>query len=305
MVHFNRRKFIKASTLLMAASFAPPIFNLKVNKPLLSFSTLGCPDWNFQKITDFAVQNNYTGIELRGILKEMDLTKCKEFNTPQNMAATLAIMNDKNLSFVDLGSSAMMHIAESVERQKNLDEAKRFIDLAQQINCPYVRVFPNNLPKDKDKNATIELIANGLQQLGNHAKDSNVTVLMETHGDLVHTDDILKVMESTANEHTGLVWDVTNMWVITKEPPVEVYEKIKKYIHHTHIKDAIVDGDTITYKFLGKGQVPIFTAIDALSKDGYKGYYSFEWEKLWHPEIAEPEIALDDYPKAMMAHFNQ
>ena len=57
------------------------------------------------------------------------------------------------------------------------------------------------------------------------------------------------------------------------------------------------------YKLLGQGEVPVFEAIDVLVKDGYKGYYSFEWEKLWHPEIAAPEIALDDYAKVMKKHF--
>ena len=52
-----------------------------------------------------------------------------------------------------------------------------------------------------------------------------------------------------------------------------------------------------------QGEVPIFEAIDALQKGGYKGYYSFEWEKLWHPEIAAPEIAIADYPVAMKKHF--
>jgi len=56
---------------------------------------------------------------------------------------------------------------------------------------------------------------------------------------------------------------------------------------------------------MGKGEVPIFEAIDILHKNNYSGYYSFEWEKLWHPEIDEPEIALADYPKAMKQHFNE
>ena len=64
----------------------------------------------------------------------------------------------------------------------------------------------------------------------------------------------------------------------------------------------MVDGK-IQYVFLGQGEVPIFEAIDALSKGGYKGYYSFEWEKLWHPEIAEPELAIADYAKVMRGHF--
>ena len=33
----------------------------------------------------------------------------------------------------------------------------------------------------------------------------------------------------------------------------------------------------------------IFATLHA---QGYDGWYTFEWEKRWHPELAEPEIAL-------------
>lgn len=299
---FSRRKFLQTS-LLASASFATTSFDIKKKKPLLAFSTLGCPDWNFKKITDFASQNDYQGIELRGIQKQLDLTKCNEFSTAQNISATMQVMKEKRLRFVDLGSSAMLHFTDAAVRQKNLDEARRFIDLAQQINCPYIRVFPNSLPKDQDKNATLDLIAKGLLELGDYAKGSNVKVLMETHGDLTISDDLEKIMQSAEHAHTGLVWDVANMWTITKEPPEEVYKKLKKYIQHTHIKDAKLVDEKVQYTLLGQGEVPIFEAIDCLSNGGYKGFYSFEWEKLWHPEIEEPEIALADYPKAMKKHF--
>lgn len=299
---FNRRKFLKTSSVFVAASFAGTSFYLKKNKPLLAFSTLGCPDWSFQQIIDFAVLHDYSGIELRGIQRELDLTKCNEFSQ-QNISATNSMMKEKNLQFVDLGSSTNLHIPDSTERKKNLDEARRFIDLAHQVNCPYIRVFPNNFPKEQDRNATMDLIIKGLLELGNYAKGSNVSVLMETHGDLVKTEDIERVMNSSEHLHVGLVWDVTNMWTITKEPPAQVYEKLKKYIRHTHIKDASIANGKVQYRLLGRGEVPVFEAIDALSKGGYNGYFSFEWEKLWHPEIEAPEIALADYPKAMKEHF--
>ena len=305
MIEFDRRKFLKATSLLMATPFVPTFFDMETYKPLLAFSTLGCPGWDFQKITDFAAEHNYNGIELRGLLRQMDLTKCPEFSTPQNIAAILSVMKDKNLAFVDLGASTNLHIADAAERKKNLDEAKSFIDLAQKIECPFVRVFPNKLPKDSSKNETIDLIINGLLELGRYAKGSKVKVLMETHGDVVWTEDILKIMQSAFNDNTGLVWDITNMWSITKEPPVEVYQKLKKYIRHTHIKDLkMIDGKE-HYVLMGRGEVPIFTAIDALQNGGYKGYHSFEWEKLWHPEIDEPEIALADYSEVMMEHFKK
>ena len=303
MRHTTRKEFLQTSAFLLAVSLTGYPLDTKKQLPLLSFSTLGCPDWNFQQIIDFAALHGYQGIELRGLLRQMDLTKCNEFSNLENISATLTRMKNKGLKFTDLGSSCNLHIADAAKRKENLDEAKRFINLAQQINCPYIRVFPNNLPKDQDKQATMNLIVKGLQELGNYAKGTSVKVLMETHGDLVHSEDLSAIMQSVNHAQTGLIWDVANMWTITKEPPAQVYTALKKWIHHTHIKDGKLVNGEVQYVFLGKGEVPIFEAIDLLQKDGYKGYYSFEWEKMWHPEIAAPELALADYPEAMKDHF--
>lgn len=302
-MHPDRREFLHTSALLLAAAIAGPAFNTKKQNLLLSFSTLGCPDWTFTQITDFAAKHNYKGIEIRGIQRELDLTKCKEFSNAQNRLATLRMVEEKGLQFINLGSSATLHFADAAERKKNIDEGKRFIDLAQDLKCPFIRVFPNNFPKEQEKNATMDLIVKGLLELAGYAKGSNVNVLMESHGDLIKTDDLEKIMQSAEHAQVGMIWDVVNMWTITKESPAQVYNKLKKYIRHTHIKDAkLVDGK-IQYTFLGQGEVPIFEAIDALAKGSYKGYYSFEWEKLWHPELAEPELAFADYTVAMKKHF--
>ena len=304
MSYTSRRHFLYSSALLLAAGITDLSFRKAADILKLSFSTLGCPDWTFAQIVTFAKEHNYKGIELRGILREMDLTKCKEFSQ-QNRNATMQLMKDNDLQFVDLGSSCTLHFAEGEERRKNIDEGKRFIDLAQQIHCPFIRVFPNLFPKEQSKEASMELMSKGLLELGDHAKGSNVTVLIETHGDLVYADDIVQVMKAAKHKHTGVVWDITNMWIETGEAPQMVYEKLKPYIRHTHIKDAKkTDGD-IHYKLLGEGDVPIFEAIDILQKNHYAGYYSFEWEKLWHPEIDAPDIALADYPQKMMQHITQ
>jgi sugar phosphate isomerase/epimerase len=305
MSHSTRKEFLQTSAVLLATALTGTSFDIKKTKPLLAFSTLGCPDWTFQQIVDFAVQHEYKGIEVRGLQRQLDLTKSNEFSSTQNIEATLKLMKEKGLQFINLGSSATLHFPDGAEREKNLDEGRRFIDLAQKINCPYIRVFPNNFPKDQDRNVTMDLIVKGLLTLGDYAKGKNVSVLMETHGDLVKIENLEKIMQSATHPNVGLVWDVSNMWTITKEPPAQAYEKLQKYIHHTHIKDAkLVDGK-LQYTLLGQGEVPIFEAISLLSKGGYKGYYSFEWEKLWHPEIAEPEVAFADYSKVMKQHFDK
>ncbi len=41
--------------------------------------------------------------------------------------------------------------------------------------------------------------------------------------------------------------------------------------------------------------MPVKRQIAALAKIGYRGFYSFEWEKRWHAEIEEPEVAFAQY----------
>lgn len=304
MNHSGRRQFLKSSVL--TPFIVKDILQLKTRTvPPLSFSTLGCPAWTFDQVVDFAAEHKYQGIELRGIKGQLNLPECTEFNSPSAIAATMRKMKNKRLKFVDLGSSTELHHTEANVRQKHIDDGKRFIDLAAEVNCPYVRVFPNKLPDTDERAKIVDLITTGLIELGTYAGKSGVRVLMESHGDAVKTDELEKIMQDASKANTGLVWDVVNMWVVTKQPPAEVYSKLKNYIYHTHLKDVIIDGSKLHYVLLGTGQAPIFEAIDILYKNGYKGFYSFEWEKLWHPEIAEPEMALADFPQKMKAHFNQ
>lgn len=299
----QRKQFLQSSAMLLGATFVGNKLGLLKEKQLLAFSTIGCPDWTLSKIVDFAWKHNYNGIELRGLKRELYLPKCPEFSSA-NISVTLKLMKEKGLRFVDLGSSCTLHFAEGAEREKHIADGKAFIDLAQQLNCPNVRVYPNLLPKDRDKDEVMDFIVKGLLELGSYAKASGTMVLMETHGDLVWAHDIEEVMKGAAHSNVGLVWDFCNMWTVTKEPPAETYRLLKKYIHHIHIKDAKLVNGKPQYTRLGQGEVPVAEAIAALEKGGYKGYYSFEWEKLWHPELEEPETALADFPVALKKFFS-
>lgn len=303
MKQISRRSFLQYSGTMMSAAVVGENFMFRKDQPQLSFSTLGCPDWPLDKILDVAVANHYKGIEIRGIQREMDLSKSPHFSSSDNIRATKQKFADKGLKIVGLGSSAAMHHPEGAERAKAMDEAKRFIEIADKAGCPYVRVFPNNIPKDTPKEKTMDLIAAGLNTLADFSKNTSVKVLMETHGDLIWSDDIAKVMSQVNDKQVALVWDISNMWTVTKEDPAIVYGKIKKWVKHTHIKDIKLEGGKEVYTLFGEGDVPAFKAIELLMKNNYKGYYSFEWEKMWHPEIADPEIAIPQYSQVMRKHF--
>jgi sugar phosphate isomerase/epimerase len=289
----NRREFLQQSTGLLgltALDFTAPA------KPLLSFSTLGCPAWTFSQVLQHAAANNYQGIEIRGIKGDLDLPNNPLFSA-SNIAQTMREIEDSTSKIVNLGSSANMHFIDAKKRQSNLDDAKKYIELAHQLACPFIRVFPNDLPKDQDEKATVDAIIRALQELGDFAKNSGVKVLLESHGKVIKSDMLLHIMQEANHANVGLVWDFFNMWSITKEPPVQMYDRLKKYIFHTHIKDATLTDKGEIYTLLGEGNSPVKEALHALKSGGYTGYYSFEWEKLWHPEIQEPEIAIPHYAK--------
>jgi sugar phosphate isomerase/epimerase len=134
-MEINRRDFIRTSALLLAGSFTASAF--KYDHALnIAFSTLGCPDWPFEKIVSFANEQNIKGIEVRGILRQMDLPLCPEFADKHAIKKTMKLIRSKGLQFVNLGSSAEMHVTDADKSNKGLDEARRFIDLAEKINCP-------------------------------------------------------------------------------------------------------------------------------------------------------------------------
>jgi len=298
----TRRAFLETSAGLMALAALNPLFKENKKTEKLAFSTLGCPDWRLKQIVDCSVENGYKGFEIRGLAGEMDLPKCPEFNKT-NLPASLRLIKDNDIKIINLGSSVNLHFAQEDKRKSNLDDAKRFIDLAEQLECPFVRVFPDDLPPDQSVEQTLDLIISGLITLGEYAKGSNVTILLESHGKVVYKDMLLKIMAGANHPKVGLIWDFFNMWVVTKESPKEVFDTLGKYIKHVHIKDAnLVDGKP-AYCLIGQGVAPLREAMDSLNRSNYKGYYSFEWEKKWHPEIQDPEIAFPHFAKEIIHYL--
>ncbi|GAB3896664.1 sugar phosphate isomerase/epimerase family protein [Spirosoma agri] len=296
MNDLTRRDFLQTTLGLLATIGTVTAFRSANEKPLLAFSTLGCPKWSLPTILDAAVKDGYDGFEIRGLQGEMNLMKSPAFDSPAHIAETRRLVADKGLKIINLGTSTQLHHADPSTRQRHLDEAKRFITLADQLQCPYVRVFPDALPGDQSRNATLDRITQGLIELSDYAKKSQVSVLLETHGDGVQTHELMRLMQGASSPNVGLIWDVFNMWSVTKEPPAGVYGQLRPYIRHVHVKDAkLIDGK-YRYTALGQGESPIFEAIAALKKGGYSGYYSFEWEKTWHPDLEEPDVVFPLYP---------
>src|SRR5205814_3889391 len=74
----TRRRFIQCSAI--AAASGPLLGEVLGHDPMpIGFSTLGCPAWEWHKILDFAQQNGFAAVELRGLQGNMDPPSRPEF----------------------------------------------------------------------------------------------------------------------------------------------------------------------------------------------------------------------------------
>lgn len=301
MSNITRRHFVQTLTASLAAPAVLRAGVSKTKKLPLAFSTLGCPKWAWPTITKKAAQWGYAALELRGLLDQMDLPKCPEFSGTR-LKQTLQDLAALDLRISDLGASTKMHEPDAAKRAEHLDEAKRFIDLAHELKAPFVRVFPDALVKGEDKQVTVARIVAGLRELGDHAKGSNVSVIVESHGEFNTAPLLLEIIKGANHPNVAFLWDAHHTCV-AGEKPEETYRQLKAYIRHTHLKDSRAERNGRRYVLTGTGEVPVKETVRVLAKGGYRGYYCLEWEKRWHPEIEEPEVAFPHYAKVMREYL--
>lgn len=298
-----RRSFI--SGLAAGIAGAPAILRAQARGARLpiAFSTLGCPLWSWKAILEAADTLGYAALELRGIAGEMDLPKVPELSGSR-LAETKRDLAALGLVISDLGASSRMHEKEKAARDKQLDEGRRFIDLAQALGVPYVRMFGDKLPPDEPKEEVMKRVVEGFQEMAAYAKAAGVTVLIESHGDFTRSGDLEAILTRVGSDAFQLLWDAHHTFVAGQESPSETWGRLGRYVRHTHLKDSRPEGAERRYVLVGSGEVPVREQVRVLAQAGYRGFYCFEWEKKWHPEIEEPEIAFPHYARTMREYLD-
>ncbi len=298
--------------MLSSAVLAPMVFaeiktdkakavEAKASKIPLAFSTLGCPAWEWNKILDFAAQHGFSAIELRGYGGKMDLPALPLF-AADRIEQTKKEIRASKLQIACVSSSAQMYVEDPAKRAKELADARRFIDLAAALGAPYVRVFGGKAESDKSpmpSDETKARVAAGLRELGQYAGPHNVTVIIESHDHFTSSATLKDVLHAADSEHVGLLWDAHHTFATSNEDPEFTVEQLGSWIRHTHLKDSTGSGEDRKYVLAGRGNVPIQRQIEALRSIDYKGFYCFEWEKVWHPDIDDPEVAIADYARVV------
>ena len=268
----------------------------------LAFSTLGCPNWNLEKIAQAAHDYGYEAIELRAIGGELDLLNRPEFQ-PGAAETTRRWLAKQGLSICCVDTSCRFDSPEVDERRSNVEVAVRHSELAAALGASLIRIFPDKIPPGLTRAETRDNIAACLREVA-QLGFGDVRIALETHGDFARGCDAAEIMRIVDHPKVVLIWDVANS-MASGDSIAEAARAVAPYLAHVHLRDArAVEGREHWLPVLaGRGQVSFYETVEVLRSLPYHGYISFEWEKYWHPEIEEPEVALPDFANAMKQVF--
>ena len=238
----------------------------------------------------------------------------------------LNMLNLLGLTVCGLSSSVRFDHLDRETREQELAVGKLYIDLARRMRARFVRVFGDVLPAEDEPAARHEVmrnIAGGLDSLAEYSDlhGGAVDVLIETHGDFADSRLMLELLVHVRSPRVGVLWDTHHPWRFHGEPVAETYQRLKPWIRHTHWKDSVRPGPgevsaeaaaaeararstnrghrTASYVMFGTGEFPAAETLKLLLDGGYDGWFSLEWEKAWHPDLADPEVVLPQFPGAL------
>lgn len=158
--------------------------------------------------------------------------------------------------------------------------AERAFEIADRTGARIVRVF--SFWRTLDPGACFARIVDALGNLATTAAKHGVTIALENeHACNIATGaETARLLDALDHPNLKVVWDPANT-LVAGESPLEGYARLTPgRIAHVHAKDCTAANQQPSWVELGTGAVPWPEQIDALARDGYKGWISLEthWE---------------------------
>jgi sugar phosphate isomerase/epimerase len=257
----------------------------------IAFSTLACPNWSIPTVIKKAAEFGYDAIEWRGgpdghVRPTMPSSEKKILQKLSGDAGLTALAVTGYTSFVS-------HLEE--ERQSNVDELRRYADLAAELNADHVRAFLGELPEGTAITPSIyQNISDCLNVASEYASSVGVKIAVEPHDNFTRSAIVSSLFDrDRSHPDLRVIWDLGNTFAAGEEPD-EGFAFLRERLAYVQVKDGI--RDTLGWQLcaLGQGNVPLAQAFALLLEDGYEGAFSVEWEYAWHPELDPPEKALPE-----------
>ena len=265
----------------------------------LSFSTLGCPDFDWTDIVAVAKDFGFDGIEVRGLGKEILAIRAKPFSEAE-IENTASLLSKLRLEIPCFSSGCCLRDAAKAE--ENYSELTQYIDLAARLGTPYIRVL-GDLEPAPTVEVDDDIVCAALTRLVPYAEEKGVTLLVETNGVYSDTGRLAELLERVASDNVAALWDLHHPYRYNGESPEQTVQNLGAYIKYTHVKDSVMTENGVEYRMMGEGDMPIDAMMLALRSINYEGYVSLEWVKRWAPYLSDAGIVFPQFANYMSAYI--
>jgi len=264
----------------------------------LAFSTLGCPEFSWADIYSMAKDFGFSGIEMRGLGEgfSVDAPFKKE-----NLAKTKEQLRKLRLEICCLSSGCALKYKD--RHAESIEELKKYIELAQALGTPFIRVL-GDLKAEPEEDFPDSYVIEPMKVLAPIAEEAGVMLLIETNGVYSDTARLADVLAQIGSDNVAALWDWNHPYRFNNEAPETTIKNLGAYIKYCHIKDSVMNGDSVEYKLVGEGDLPKMELyLKALRSLNYEGYISLEWLKQYAPELSDAGIVFPHYVHFMSQYL--
>ena len=244
MKHSGRRSFIKKGLLGAAGLASSPTANAatathdadhgaapRFKLGMVTYE-LG-KNWDIATLLANCAAAGFEAVELRTTHRHgVEPTISKD-----QRAAIKKRFADSSVRLLSLGTTCEYHAADRAVVDRNIEETKRWCELAHDLGCLGVKVRPNGFPKDIPEEKTLAQIGNSLERCGDAARDNGVEIWVEVHGPSTQEpSNMLRIMELAGSPLVGICWN-SNDTDVSKGSVAESFEMLKPWLRSCHINE--------------------------------------------------------------------
>jgi sugar phosphate isomerase/epimerase len=195
-------------------------------------------DWDVPTIIKNCEATGFEAVELRTTHKhgvEPTLDKAARAEVRKRFA-------DSEVRLLSLGSVCEFHSPKPDVLRKNIDDCKRFIDLAHDLGCLGVKVRPNGIPAEVPEEKTIAQIGAALRECGETGAPAGVEIWVEVHGrDSAHPPRCAAMMKTCGHDSVGLCWNSNPTDLMGGTSVKPAFDLLKPWLRHCHINELAND----------------------------------------------------------------
>lgn len=226
-------------------------------------------------------QAGFGGIELRTFGVAGSALACEPFLT--DPVKLRRVMTNAGLSIACLATGASFDRAIDpvlgrtfLDTEQAVRACKHTIDLAAQIECPYVRVFGFELQGNESRKTGIARIMERLDKALDACDRTGVKLVLENGGSFCTAEQLCEIMDAADNVLLGAAYSVA-VGQQAGDDPATAIRTLGKRLLTIKVRD-FADGAQVR---LGEGTVQNHRAIAAARSIGFTGPVVYELDRTW------------------------